>query len=118
LGHTLGVEILTDPGYPGLGAHTLGQVVTPTPKHHQKRLERMPGIAELRDELRKSHARRRVRVEHTIAHMKNWRSVTRHLGRREILDDTVRAVAGLLSDHPHTQPSRPPIAALPPGTTR
>ncbi|WP_217280549.1 hypothetical protein [Kibdelosporangium persicum] len=49
--------------------------------------------------------------------MKNWRSLTRHLGRRDTLDDTVRAVAGLLSDHQHTQPTRQPVAALPAGTT-
>jgi hypothetical protein len=116
LEHTLGVEMLTDAGYQGLGAQTFGQVVTPTLKHQKKRLEQMPGIAELRDAQRKSHSRRRVRVEHTIAHMKNWRSLTRHLGRRDTLDDTVRAVAGLLSDHQHTQPPRQPLAALPPAT--
>ncbi|WP_051796717.1 transposase family protein [Kibdelosporangium aridum] len=117
LDHTLGVEMLTDAGYQGLDAPTLGQVITPTPTHQKKRLERMPGIAELRDRQRKSHARRRVRVEHTIAHVKNWRSLTRHLGRRDTLDDTVRAVAGLLSDHQHTQPIRQSVAALPAGTT-
>jgi hypothetical protein len=54
-----------------------------------------------------------VQREHGIAHLKNWRSLARHLGRREILDDTVRAVAGLLSDHQHTdRPQRTPIAAL------
>lgn len=46
--------------------------------------------------------------------MKNWRSLTRHLGRRDILDDTIRAIAGLLSGHQHTRQTRQPIAALPP----
>ena len=116
LDHTIGVEILTDAGYQGLGRHTFGQVVTPTPKHHKKRLENMPGVTELRDAQRKAHAHRRVRVEHTIAHLKNWRSLTRHLGRRTILDDTVRAIAGLLSDHQHSLPQRQPVAALTPTT--
>lgn len=84
------------------------------PKHQKKQLERMPGIAELRDAQRKAHSRRRVRVEHTIAHLKNWRSLTRHLGHRTILDDTIRAIAGLLSDHQHSQPTCQPVAALPP----
>ncbi|MFH8804891.1 hypothetical protein ACH4F6_35910 [Streptomyces sp. NPDC017936] len=29
--------------------------------------------------------------------MKNWRALTRHLGRREHMSHTVQAVAGLLS---------------------
>ncbi len=113
LAYTAAVEILTDAGYQGLGAQTRGQVVTPTQKHHKKRLETMPGIAELLAAQRKAHARRPVRVEHGIAHLKNWRSLARHLGRREILDDTVRAVAGLLSDQQHTDRCRrQPVAAL------
>ncbi|WP_184816622.1 transposase family protein [Actinophytocola algeriensis] len=35
LNHTTGVEIFTNAGYQGLGRHTFGQVVTPTPKHHK-----------------------------------------------------------------------------------
>src|SRR5689334_13150968 len=38
---------------PRTRAQTLGQVVTPTLKHQKKQLERMPGIAELRDQQRK-----------------------------------------------------------------
>ncbi|GLW55454.1 hypothetical protein [Kitasatospora phosalacinea] len=37
-------------------------------------------------------------VEHGIVHLKNWRTLTRHHGRRDYLPDTIRAVAGLLSD--------------------
>ncbi|MGX1249635.1 transposase [Streptomyces ambofaciens] len=36
-------------------------------------------------------------VEHGIAHLKNWRALARHLGRREHMSDTIQAVAGLLS---------------------
>ncbi|MEV7834386.1 hypothetical protein AB0P12_27730 [Streptomyces subrutilus] len=38
-----------------------------------------------------------MRVEHGIAHLKNWRALARHLGRREHMSDTVQAVASLLS---------------------
>lgn len=34
---------------------------------------------------------------HGIAHLKNWRSLARHHGRREYLADTARAAAALLS---------------------
>ncbi|MEV5847446.1 hypothetical protein AB0M32_36335 [Streptomyces sp. NPDC051985] len=37
-----------------------------------------------------------MRVEHVIAHLKNWRALARHLGRREHMSDIVQAVAGLL----------------------
>jgi hypothetical protein len=40
---------------------------------------------------------RRIRVEHGIAHLKNWRAVARHLGCRERMSDTIQAIAGLLS---------------------
>ncbi|MFI8220017.1 hypothetical protein [Streptomyces sp. NPDC085932] len=46
---------------------------------------------------RKAHSSRRIRVEHGIAHLKNWRALTRHLGRREHTSDIVQAIAGLLS---------------------
>lgn len=32
-----------------------------------------------------------------IAHLKNWRALSRHLGRREHMSDTVQAIASLLS---------------------
>ncbi|MEU2159327.1 hypothetical protein ABZ532_30705 [Streptomyces sp. NPDC019396] len=46
---------------------------------------------------RKARSSRRIRVEHGIAHLKNWRALTRHLGRREHISDTVQAIASLLS---------------------
>ncbi|MFJ9673984.1 transposase [Streptomyces sp. NPDC101221] len=46
---------------------------------------------------RKAHSSRRIRVEHGIAHLKNWRALTRHLGRHEHMNHTVRAIVGLLS---------------------
>ncbi|MEU7501802.1 hypothetical protein AB0B52_33060 [Streptomyces griseofuscus] len=52
---------------------------------------------EMHERQRKAHSWRRIRVEHGIAHLKNWRALARHLGRREHMRDTVQAVAGLLS---------------------
>ncbi|MCV2460955.1 hypothetical protein OEB94_16860 [Streptomyces sp. ICN988] len=46
---------------------------------------------------RKARSSRRIRVEHGIAHLKNWRALARHLGRREHMSDTIQAVAGLQS---------------------
>ncbi|WP_256995010.1 transposase [Streptomyces sp. WY228] len=92
------VEILADAGYQGLGAQTGGRVVTPP---HRKFKKNAPDwYEEMYERQRKAHSSRRIRVEHGIAHLKNWRALARHLGRREHMSDTVQAVAGLL---PHQQ---------------
>ncbi|GAA3890311.1 transposase [Streptomyces sp. NPDC127159] len=52
---------------------------------------------EIYERQRKAHSSRRIRVEHGIAHLKNWRALACHLGRREHISDTVQAIAGLLS---------------------
>ncbi len=89
------MEILADAGYQGMGARTGGRVVTPP---HRKFKKNAPAWYEERHERqRKAHSSRRVRVEHGIAHLKNWRALARHLGRREHMSDIVQAVAGLLS---------------------
>jgi hypothetical protein len=89
------VEILADAGYQGLGAQTGGRVVTPP---HRKFKKTPPDwYEEIHERQRKAHSSRRIRVEHGIAHLKNWRALARHLGRREHMSDIVQAVAGLLS---------------------
>ncbi|WP_234383914.1 transposase family protein [Streptomyces sp. NRRL WC-3723] len=89
------VEILADAGYQGLGAQTGGRVITPP---HRKFKKNAPDwYEEIHERQRKAHSSRRIRVEHGIAHLKNWRALARHLGRREHMSDTVQAVAGLLS---------------------
>ncbi|WP_307843538.1 transposase family protein [Streptomyces sp. B15] len=89
------VEILADAGYQGLGAQTGGRVVTPP---HRKFKKNTPDwYEEMYERQRKAHSSRRIRVEHGIAHLKNWRALARHLGRREHMSHTVQAVAGLLS---------------------
>ncbi|MFZ4157400.1 transposase family protein [Streptomyces griseoincarnatus] len=89
------VEILADAGYQGLGAQTGGRVVTPP---HRKFKKNPPQwYEEMYERQRKAHSSRRIRVEHGIGHLKNWRSLARHHGRREHMSDIVQAVAGLLS---------------------
>ncbi|MFD9624207.1 transposase family protein [Streptomyces virginiae] len=89
------MEILADAGYQGLGAQTGGRVVTPP---HRKCKKNPPDwYEEIHERQRKAHSSRRIRVEHGIAHLKNWRALSRHLGRREHMSDTVQAVASLLA---------------------
>ncbi|GAA2563787.1 transposase family protein [Streptomyces koyangensis] len=89
------VEILADAGYQGLGAQTGGRVVTPT---HRKFKENPPEwYEEMRERQSKAHSSRRIRPEHGIGHLKNWRALARHHGRREHMSDIIQAVAGLLS---------------------
>nr|WP_220186460.1 transposase family protein [Streptomyces parvulus] len=88
-------EVLADAGYQGLGAQTGGRVMTPL---HREFYENAPRAGmRMHERRRKAHSSRRIRVEHGIAHLKNWRALARHLGRREHVSDTVQAVAGLLS---------------------
>ncbi|GAA2109107.1 transposase family protein [Streptomyces synnematoformans] len=89
------VEILADAGYQGLGARTGGRAVTPP---HRKFKKNAPDwYEEIHEQRRKAHSSRRIHVEHGIAHLKNWRALTRHHGRREHMSDIIQAVAALLS---------------------
>ncbi|MFF0561996.1 transposase family protein [Streptomyces sp. NPDC004266] len=89
------VEILADAGYQGLGAQTGGRRVAPP---HRKFKKNAPdGYEDMYERRRKAHSSRRIRGEHGIAHLKDWRALTRRLGRREHISDTVQTVAGLLS---------------------
>ncbi|MEU3605635.1 transposase family protein [Streptomyces sp. NPDC035033] len=92
------VEILADAGYQGLGAQTGGRVVTPP--HRKFKKDAPDWYEEMHERRRKAHSSRRIRVEHGITHLKNWRALARHHGRREHMTDTIQAIAGLL---PHQQ---------------
>ncbi|MFD5161977.1 transposase family protein [Streptomyces hawaiiensis] len=97
------VEILADAGYQGRGAQTGGRVVTPP---HRKFTKNAPDwYGEMHERQRKAHSSRRIRVEHGIAHLKNWRALARHLGRREHARDTIQAAAGLLSHQQAADPT-------------
>ncbi|MGY0068224.1 transposase family protein [Streptomyces sp. QTS137] len=89
------VEILADADYQGLGAQTGGRVVTPPHRKFKKNAPQW--YEEIHEQRRKAHSARRIRVEHGIAHLKNWRALARHHGRREHMSDTIQAVAALLS---------------------
>ncbi|WP_251073574.1 transposase family protein [Streptomyces sp. ISL-111] len=66
------VKILADAGYQGLGAQTGGRIVTPP---HRKFKKNAPDwYGEMHERRRKAHSSRRIRVEHDIAHLKNWRA--------------------------------------------
>ncbi|MFE4574405.1 transposase family protein [Streptomyces chartreusis] len=67
------VEVLADAGYQGLGAQTGGRVITPP---HRKFKKNAPDwYEEMHERQRKAHSSRRIRVEHGIAHLKNWRAL-------------------------------------------
>ncbi|MFE7582653.1 transposase family protein [Streptomyces gardneri] len=89
------VEMLADAGYQGLGAQTGSRVVTPP--HRKFKKDAPDWYEEMHERQRKAHSSRRIRVEHGIAHLKNWRALARHHGRREHMTDTIQAIAGLLS---------------------
>jgi hypothetical protein len=109
---TAGVTLLADAGYQGLSAQTAGAVVTPRPARRKNQLPVLPAVAAAHEAERRAHAAQRIRVEHGISHLKNWRALSRHLGRRDHLDAMLRAVAGLVSsqerasqpDQLHRQP--------------
>lgn len=84
-------EIIADVGDQGLGARTGGRVVTPPHRTFMKNPQEWYG--EIYERQRKAHSSRRIRVEHGIEHLKDWRSLARH----EHMSDTIQAVASLLS---------------------
>ncbi|MFJ1797177.1 transposase family protein [Kitasatospora griseola] len=98
LADTIHLEILADAGHQGLAAQTCGQVVTPPRKRCGKYLEQVQWLMAHHEQARFAHSSRRMPVEHGTAHLKNWRTLARHHGRRDRLPDTIRAVAGLPSD--------------------
>src|SRR3712207_3287246 len=114
-----GVTLLADAGYQGLSAQTAGAVITPRPARRKNQIPIFPAVAAAHEAERRAHASQRIHVEHGISHLKNWRALSRHLGRREHLDEIFPAVAGLVSSQeraPRPEPLRRPPKALPAGT--
>jgi hypothetical protein len=119
LARTPGVTLLADAGYQGLSAQTAGAVLTPRPARRKNQLPVFPTVAAAHEAQRRAHSARRIRVEHGISHLKNWRALSRHLGRRDHLDTMLSAVAGLVSSQertPRPEQLRCPPKALPAGT--
>jgi hypothetical protein len=50
------------------------------------------------DQARHTQSSQRICVEHAIAEPKQWRTLQRYIGRREHFEDTMTAIAGLVSD--------------------
>ncbi|MFF3853564.1 transposase family protein [Micromonospora sp. NPDC002575] len=101
--HTpLGVQVLADAGYQGLGTDTNGVVITPKPKPQKRRTSLPPSVVAAHDAPGNGTPRNASASSTSSEHLKNWRILGRYHGRREHLDFTIRAIAGLLSDHQHT----------------
>jgi hypothetical protein len=83
------------PAVTAWGSQTGGRVVTPPYRRFKKNAPNW--YEEVYEHQRKAPSSRRIRVEHGIVHLKNWRALARHLGRREHMSHTVQAIAGLLS---------------------
>ncbi|MGV9351216.1 hypothetical protein ACWDSD_42195 [Streptomyces spiralis] len=71
-----------------------------TPQHRKFKKNALEWYEEMHERQRKAHSCRRTGVAHGIAHVKNWRALTRHLGRREHISDTVQAIAALTPARP------------------
>ncbi len=116
-----GVTLLADAGYQGLSTQTAGAVITPRPARRKNQIPVFPAVAEAHEAERRTHASKRIHVEHGISHLKNWRVLSRHLGRREHLDAILPAVAGLVSTQeraPRLDQLHCQVKALPAGTAR
>jgi hypothetical protein len=89
------VKALVDAGYQGLARDHPGRVIAPP-------LKLRPGALPARQAAweaeRKAQSSQRIPVEHAIAEHKWWRVLQRFTGRRELLPDTINAVAGIVSD--------------------
>ena len=114
-----GVTLLADAGYQGLSAQTGGAVLIPRPARRKNQIPAFLAVAAAHEAGRRAHAAQRIRVEHGISHLKNWRALSRHLGRREHLETMLPAVTGLVSSQeraPRPEPLHRSPKALPAGT--
>lgn len=105
------VKVLVDAGYQGLAKDHPEQVTAPP-------LKLRPGALPARqaqwEAERKAQSSQRIPVEHAIAEHKWWRVLQRFTGRRELLPETIAAVAGIVSDRAITwYVALPPSPSLP-----
>jgi hypothetical protein len=89
------VKAEVDSGYQGLARDYPDQITAP-PKKPGK--EAPPDEVAAWEQTRKAQSSRRICVEHAIAEPKQWRTLQRYIGRREYFDETMLAIAGLVSD--------------------
>ncbi|MEV0903227.1 transposase family protein [Actinoplanes sp. NPDC049802] len=89
------VKAQVDSGYQGL-ARDYGDQVTAPPKKPAKTADDDQRAAY--ETTRHAQSSQRICVEHAIAEPKQWRPLQRYIGRRDHFEDTVLAIAGLVSD--------------------
>jgi hypothetical protein len=90
------VDVLVDTGYQGLARDHPDQVSAPPPL---KPDPQAPLARHLEwQTARKAQSSHRIPVEHAIAEAKWWRVLQRFTGRRELLPETINAIAGIVSD--------------------
>ena len=89
------VKAKVDSGYQGLARDFPDQVTAPPLKPKK---DAPPDAVATWEQARKAQSSQRICVEHAIAEPKQWRSLQRWIGRREYFDETMLAIAGLVSD--------------------
>ncbi len=89
------VKARVDSGYQGLARDFPDQVSAPPKKPPKDATEAQR--AEY-NTARHTQSSQRICVEHAIAEPKQWRPMQRYIGRREHFEDTMLAIAGLVSD--------------------
>lgn len=89
------VKVKVDSGYQGLARDFPGQVTAPPLKPNK---DAPPEKTTAWEQARKAQSSERICVEHAIAEPKQWRPLQRWIGRREYFDETMLAIAGLVSD--------------------
>jgi hypothetical protein len=89
------VRARVDSGYQGLARDFPDQVSAPPKKPAKDATDAQR--AEY-NTVRKAQSSQRICVEHAIAEPKQWRPLQRYIGRREHFEDTMLAIAGLVSD--------------------
>jgi hypothetical protein len=89
------VRVRVDSGYLGLARDFPDQVSAPPPKPAKDATDSQRTEYNI---ARKVQSSQRICVEHAIAKPKQWRPLQRYIGRREHFQDTMLAIAGLVSD--------------------
>jgi hypothetical protein len=89
------VKARVDSGYRGLARDFPDQVTAPPLKPGR---DAPSDAVATWEKVRKAQSSQRICVEHAIAEPKQWRSPRRWIGRREYFDETMLAIAGLVSD--------------------
>ncbi|WP_260462434.1 transposase [Streptomyces sp. TRM72054] len=89
------VKAKVDSGYQGLARDFPDQVTAPPLKPKK---DAPPDDITAWEQARKAQSSERICVEHAITEPKQWRPLQRYIRRREYFDETMLAIAGLVSD--------------------